>query len=225
MWWALGIGVGLGISAAGHCAAMCGPINLALPFRTLKGSIDFGKFWLYHLGRMSTYLLLGLLVGLADFLLSWREAGAWISMASGFGLVYYALNKTSGFTKVPSLRLHEFFFIAKLWERINKPNVSHFWYIPAGAANGLLPCGMVYAAVLVAVGLGGGLDSLGVMAGFGLGTMPIFVLFPVFGAQLAKYRKWFHWILITTGVWMVLRGIFLLLEAASLQSEVLCTQG
>ena len=58
-----GLALGLGLLGSLHCAAMCGPLMLALPAgqggagRHLAGRI------LYQLGRVTTYCLLGVLAG------------------------------------------------------------------------------------------------------------------------------------------------------------------
>jgi sulfite exporter TauE/SafE len=48
-----------------------------------------------------------------------------------------------------------------------------------GAVNGLLPCGLVYAALAIALTNGGPFDAAVFMASFGIGTTPA-----VFGAWL-----------------------------------------
>jgi sulfite exporter TauE/SafE len=42
-----------------------------------------------------------------------------------------------------------------------------------GALNGLLPCGVVYLAALQAAATGGAARAACLMAGFGLGTLPV----------------------------------------------------
>ena len=51
--------------------------------------------------------------------------------------------------------------------------------LASGAANGLLPCGLVYAAVAAATGLGDAGDAALLMTGFGLGTTPALVAMSV----------------------------------------------
>ena len=46
----------------------------------------------------------------------------------------------------------------------------------AGGANGLLPCGLVYAAAIAAAGLGTVSGAVVFMTGFGLGTMPMLIV-------------------------------------------------
>jgi sulfite exporter TauE/SafE len=48
--------------------------------------------------------------------------------------------------------------------------------IAAGAANALLPCGLVYAAVAAAAALGSIASAAGFMVSFGLGTMPMLAM-------------------------------------------------
>ena len=54
--------LGLGLAGAGHCLGMCGGIAAAL---SLGGSGSHSVTIAYHTGRISSYTLLGALLGLA----------------------------------------------------------------------------------------------------------------------------------------------------------------
>lgn len=86
------------------------------------------------------------------------------------------------------------------------------WRAVAGFANGMLPCGLVYGALMAAVGQGTTGGSMFLMMGFGLGTMPsLFVLGLVgsrIGSSVRKYwSKLLPWWLLVMGVWFLLRGL------------------
>ena len=54
----------LGLLGSFHCIGMCGPIAFVLPVdRTSQSRAFIGSF-LYHLGRLLTYGLIGMLFGL-----------------------------------------------------------------------------------------------------------------------------------------------------------------
>jgi hypothetical protein len=86
------------------------------------------------------------------------------------------------------------------------------WRAVAGFANGLLPCGLVYGALMAAVGQGTTGGSMFLMMGFGLGSMPsLFILGLVgsrIGSRVRKYwSKLLPWWLLLMGIWFVLRGL------------------
>lgn len=58
-----------------------------------------------------------------------------------------------------------------------------------GMALGFLPCGLVYAALASAMGMGDPLTGIIMMAGFGLGTMPALILVGLLGSAAGRWRR------------------------------------
>src|SRR5687768_3344519 len=58
------IAVSMGFLGSMHCLGMCGPIAFALPVRTQNPWLKLFKYGWYNLGRITTYSVMGLLVGL-----------------------------------------------------------------------------------------------------------------------------------------------------------------
>jgi sulfite exporter TauE/SafE len=80
-----------------------------------------------------------------------------------------------------------------------------------GVANGLLPCGLVYAYLMLAASAGSMAQGALVMAAFGLGTVPLLLFTGVGGGLLAlpARRRLFHvaaWCMIATGGLTLVRG-------------------
>ena len=59
-----GIALALGLLGSLHCAAMCGPLMLALPVPPGGPARFIAGRSVYQLGRVTTYCLLGLIAGL-----------------------------------------------------------------------------------------------------------------------------------------------------------------
>jgi len=59
MWWTAII---LGLGGSFHCAGMCGPLIMAVPAKGNRVKFIVKKS-LYNLGRITTYSLLGVIVG------------------------------------------------------------------------------------------------------------------------------------------------------------------
>jgi sulfite exporter TauE/SafE len=71
-WLAIGSGLALGLGSVAHCAGMCGPIAMVLPFQKENGRYDWLSFSVYHTGRISAYLSIGLLIGWLGEMIRWQ---------------------------------------------------------------------------------------------------------------------------------------------------------
>ena len=77
----------LGLAGSLHCAGMCGPLVLALAKarpRPMRESV--GRFC-YHLGRMASYCLLGLMHGLIGHVALPAGFQRWLSVTLGVTLL------------------------------------------------------------------------------------------------------------------------------------------
>ena len=85
----------------------------------------------------------------------------------------------------------------------------------AGLLNGMLPCGLVVAALATALQPGTWYEGASVMILFGLGTVPMLMVI-AFGAQLCTKASWktaarfaFPILMLGTGVWLIARGLLM----------------
>jgi len=165
-----GIAFILGFLGSLHCAAMCGPLMLALP-ATPGGPVRFvaGRI-VYQLGRVATYCLLGVVAGLVGRSLLLAGFQRWLSIALGVAILggFLASRKIS--MTAPVVRLVTQLKRAMATQLQRRDFVS---LAVLGLLNGLLPCGLVYVAMAGAVSRGGLLAGIGYMAAFGVGTWPM----------------------------------------------------
>ena len=171
-------GLLLGFVGSGHCAAMCGPLVLAAGPRVDRAHLASGvlRLLVYHLGRISTYLVLAVPAGLAGQLLSSSGlerlaavAGALVLAAAAFGTRRSAVAVRVGrFWSSRAVRTCS----SALQLSRNRPWAGAF---AVGMANGLLPCGLVYAAAAASTGTGSLTAATTMMLGFGLGTVPALI--------------------------------------------------
>ena len=210
-WIALLTGWWMGLGSTGHCVGMCGPLALSLPFRDDYGRMDWWKYSLYHSGRVMTYIALGLIVGTIGAAFKWQGFSNYLSIVMGIilliiGITYHHWHVMSQ-SLVPKGMSS---WIASIWQATFKSKFA-FAFVGAGAANGLLPCGMVYAAAMAALGTGSSSDALLVMSGFGIGTLPVFFLLPMISRWVSRYPKiWRYFVplaLSLTGIWLIMRGM------------------
>lgn len=174
----LGLAFMAGLAGSGHCLGMCGGIVSALAVAGASASAGrrFRLNLAYHIGRISTYTLLGLLAGavsqmaLITFLkpqLYWLFAFANLTvivfgLATAFGLRGLSLSLLDGSGWV---------FMSRMLRRASV-QASSTAFLGAGLVMGLIPCGMVYGVLITATTEGSWLQGGGRMLAFGLGTIP-----------------------------------------------------
>lgn len=204
----------LGLLGSLHCVGMCGPIVLALPgSKTQKIPVDM---LIYHLGRISTYFLLGAIIGLLGLGVVVMKLQAYFSILMGVFLlaaaIFWIFPIPQPRVVMPwANRVNQKF--AQLMRR-NTPGV----YYQLGMLNGLLPCGLVYLAIAGAA-LSGGIFKGGVyMALFGLGTLPLLLLTGFAGQFIninvrSRIRKLYPVVLTGIAILFLMRGFNLEIPA------------
>lgn len=187
---------GAGLAGSIHCVAMCGGIVAALASARAPGAVR-GRFWgdqaLFHAGKIATYAFLGAMAGAlgaglagSTGLLAAQRVFALFSGAIllGFGarLFWPAFRgKNGGFgapplvyprpiARRPAARAFASALAAAL--RAGGPAAP----FTAGLLAGFLPCGLVYAAAAAAAASANAVEGAGLMAAFGLGTLPALLL-------------------------------------------------
>lgn len=205
-------GLVLGLTSNLHCIGMCGPIALAIPVnRTNNWTILVGVLS-YNFGRILTYATLGAFIGAIGFSIELVGIMQWISIIAGIGMILYAWRKWLTL-KIPfSIGVAGLNgFISKNKGKIMASD-SVFKLVILGLLNGLLPCGMVYIALMNALLGGNPLNSSLAMAFFGLGTLPALVFVGFYGNQISialrqRISKFVPYLLTLVGLLMLLRGL------------------
>ncbi|MFN7115800.1 MAG: sulfite exporter TauE/SafE family protein [Saprospiraceae bacterium] len=164
----------MGLVGSLHCVGMCGPIALALPYQDGSRWRAASNVLLYNLGRVSTYALLGTVIGLLGKGLFLAGLQAYFSIAIGALLLLAALfsiNIERQLLTIPLLNRLNGWVKVKLSLLLKQNSRGTLFLI--GALNGLLPCGLVYMAVIGAVTMPNVLDGAVYMGLFGFGTLPL----------------------------------------------------
>ncbi len=167
-----------------HCAGMCGPF-LSLYSANSK-AIRFLPHLLYNFGRLASYLVLGTAAGFLGAGIDAALLGTGVLGAAGVfaGLALVAWGLTSligalGFASRFAGRIRLFPSAGILFRVVKKVNSFGLRFPPPwrafflGLATAFLPCGWLWAFVLVAAGSGAMLSGAGTMFAFWLGTVPI----------------------------------------------------
>jgi sulfite exporter TauE/SafE len=189
------------VGGAGHCVGMCGPIVAGYAV-TLRDRAAVLPHLLFHLGRVTTYGVAGGIVGTSG---SFVRVAAWAAplqsvLLAVTGLLITLMGLSVG-GWLPWIRRIDVTSpfgdaISRVVRRAmgsGSPGAA----FPLGMAMGLLPCGMVYTALLSAArsGMEGGSPLDGFVRGslamtaFGAGTFPPLFLFgKVIGAAGPRLR-------------------------------------
>lgn len=203
----------MGLLSSLHCVGMCGPLAMASPvLRGGPASVVLSRL-IYHGGRITTYALIGLVIGFTGEALRVSGIHSYVSVAAGILVLSFIVARFLG------LRYAEGKVYA-LFMRLKKP-FQHFFRrrIPAslfvlGFLNGLLPCAMVYLAAGTALALGHAWTSLGFMVVFGLGTTPLLWLASEGFRSLIRHFKInvdyvYSTLSLLTGILLIMRGLHL----------------
>ena len=168
-------GFTIGLFGSLHCAGMCGPLALSLPFYSQNGIRKVYAVALYNLGRAGTYTLFGLLFGFTGRGLYIFGIQQWISLISGITILcilflpgIFRFSFAGNFFKQSSL--------LSFFSRHLHAGKNIFFFYSAGMVNGLLPCGLVYIAIASSVATGSPAAGALLMFSFGVGTMPLMII-------------------------------------------------
>ena len=184
-----------GLVGSPHCIGMCGSFALAC-----GGRVAHTAAW--HAGKILTYALLGSLAGLLGHSV---PGPTWIATIVSAALVVWFAAGLAGVVPEPALRIPG---LTRLATRAARRDdlASRFAF---GMANGLLPCGLVYATLGIAVASGDPYVGAASMAAFGLGTAPALAAFGLGVRRLAAERPWTRRVLaalvLVAGLWVVVQ--------------------
>lgn len=206
-------GFTLGAAGSLHCVGMCGPLSLALPTHHLSKTKKILSLLLYQFGRIITYSLFGLLFGLAGRRIYISGYQQWFSILAGILVLLLAITYF-----IQKHIIHLSFFngfyllVQRLIGTLLRTTVNPPGFLLLGMANGLLPCGMVYIALVSTLSFTTIPESIGFMSMFGAGTLPAMMLAGLAGQtikaetrQVAKRAV--PYFILLMGVFLVLRGL------------------
>lgn len=167
----LSLGFALGLAGSLHCVQMCGPLVAAMgaPQRgtRARSAVASGA---YHAGRVLTYTLLGTVGGLFGQSLSlmtgWQQAAA---ILAGLLMIVAGVLMFGRFENPSFVQIAPAGSFTRTVSRLFASTCPQTRFL-TGMLLGLLPCGMIYAALLKALGTGDALRGAVTMLGFGVAT-------------------------------------------------------
>lgn len=202
----------LGLTSNLHCIGMCGPIAMAIPVNRKSNLSILSGILQYNSGRILTYSILGAIVGSIGVTVETFGILQWISIAAGVFMILFAWRKWLSArldAKLPVLGIQG--FVSKGLGKVIASR-SPFKLTLLGSLNGMLPCGMVYVALMNALLGGNPLSSAYAMIAFGVGTLPAMIAVGFAANRIStslrqKLNKAVPYMLTIVGVLIVLRGM------------------
>jgi hypothetical protein len=195
-WAVLASALVLGLLGSPHCGAMCGPIVAASSVgrRRLPLTRSAGVVAAQNAGRLASYALAGALAGgIGDMLGTVLAARARSLAEAAAALVLVAAGLALAGLVPARVSLER--IGAPVWRRVQPvarrllPVDTPPRALAFGLLWGLVPCGLVYSALSLAVVSGGIARGAAVMVAFGAGTAPAMLAIGVTVDAIAKLAR------------------------------------
>jgi sulfite exporter TauE/SafE len=163
---------------------MCGPLAVAAaaaaPARPLSVPLA------YNAGRIVTYVLLGALSGAVGHGILLVAAQRWLSLLAGL-LMLAGLAGVARLAAAPAVARAVGLLKSSLAPLLARGTPRSLFLL--GTLNGLLPCGLAYAACVVAAATGNAWKGAVHNLAFGLGTLPMMLAIALAGARMPFARR------------------------------------
>lgn len=223
-----------GVLGASHCLGMCGPLALIVGVSSAGWGSALTRQIVYSLGRIFTYAVLGAIAGFAGNRLSGyaqavTNVPAILAIVAGIMLLYQGAKATGVLAYVarwlrsltsrdrdastaPSANGHTggaCLAGGMIGTLLRQPHAIGAFI--AGMATGLLPCGLLYGMLALAVSTHHVVSGALLMIVFGLGTTPMMIVAGLGGRLLSlSMRRYIFvvaaWCLLLTGAVSIVRG-------------------
>lgn len=209
----LATAIAFGFLGSLHCLGMCAPLLWAIPEKKEKRA----KWWLnklaYNLGRIVTYSALGVLIGVLGRGVSFVGFQQHLSWITGVILIIGL------FFSLPGRKVKFFQSFGYTFNSILKKTLSRFLgkytlksQFIFGILNGLLPCGLVYMALIASLSMSSITGSGLYMMLFGLGTVPMMLGAAFFKKSIQSFKRFdfnklYPKIVLLIGCLLIIRGL------------------
>jgi len=204
-----------GLLGSAHCVGMCGGFALRLGADAPSWRTNLARQAIYGGGRLFSYASLGAAAGYGGHKLvlaaSVVNVQAYLAVAAGALLLWQGLKAVGLWPQRRSIRAGNFACLGPGLIGTLLQTRGFLAPLLAGVLTGLLPCGLVYAFLALAVAGGTLPMGMATMVCFGLGTLPMMTALGLGTALLglAGRRRMLHfaaWCVVLTGTLSIVRG-------------------
>ncbi len=199
----------IGLFGSIHCIGMCGPLAFAIPASAKHWWLLVADKVVYNLGRIISYVLLGLLIGMLGKQLWLLGLQRGVSFVSGLLIIMAGMSRLFKFT-FGTGRLSS--ILSKPVNRLLGHALQHkAGHLFIGMVNGFLPCGFVYLALAGAVNTTSAIQAGIYMFWFGMGTFPLMLAATIGSGYInpivrRRINKAIPYFMILLGFWFILRA-------------------
>lgn len=179
------------LASSGHCLAMCGGIGGSLGLNAEKRRFVLA----YHAGRLLSYTLLGLILGsllpLFGTTAGLPEWGLWLRRLTAVVIALLGLQLVFGinlFRRFEQFGFHLWRLLSRVVQQFVPTRCASDAFI-LGMLWGLLPCGLIYAALAIAIPSGSPWLAALMMLVFGLGTLPVMLSVTLFSHEFTAWLR------------------------------------
>lgn len=182
-----------GLIGSVHCMGMCGGFAIAC-----GGRLTHTVAW--NLGRIVTYAVLGALAGALGGVI---PGPSWVAGVVSLALIGWFALALAGIVPEPTAHIPGFQRLATA-AAAGQGLPARFAF---GLANGLLPCGLVYATLAIPVASGSAAWGAAAMVGFGVATTPALSALALGARKLTVRHMWMRRVLalgvFLAGLWSI----------------------
>lgn len=204
------LGFSIGFLGAFHCVGMCGPLIWSLPIHKMSLFNRNLYFATYHIVRILSYVLLGILVGIFQAWLPFQHIFSILSILVGLVFMLNLFSVSIPFLGKANQRFS--LFIAKKTSYFFSQKKTLYSFFMLGFFNGLLPCGLVYTALASTLTQTNWADSAYLMLAFGLATFPVMFAVSIFGNWITdrirtRYQFLTKIVILIISLLLIYRGV------------------
>ena len=214
-----------GILTGFHCVSMCGAFVLSYTTKNaIKGNKGYKQHLVYGGAKVLSYAIIGGIFGLIGGIFAFSiQLRGMIAIFAGLFMIFYALSMMG----IKFFRRFQFNpkFLTKLTHNAHK-NTKGVYKLPfiTGILSGLfIACGPLQAMYLYAMGTGSFFTGVLSLTAFGLGTLPVMIIFGTMATAISKKAtkrilKVSAIIVLVLGLIMLNRGLVVMGSPYSLES-------
>jgi uncharacterized protein len=208
----------IGFFGSMHCIGMCGGFVAMYSLKRPSSQPSLPYHLLYNLGRITTYSILGGILGyigsFAAYTGEHRGVPGAVLLVAGVLMILMGLNIAGMLGRrglFDDTGITERTFFRKALRNILA--LESVWgTLLLGLLLGLLPCGLLYPVLMHAATSGGFISGMVIMLVFGLGTVPAMFSFGILVSRIQPHRKLFLYriaavLIIILGLQSLLRGM------------------
>ncbi len=215
----------LGLATSVHCISMCGPMVVTYAVKAEEDERWTRKITpnlAYQLAKITSYVLVGLLLGAIGAAFNLNGIRPWIMFAAGVFMIILGLGMTGRFPWAARMTPRPPKFLITSLSKLRRKAKSDAEVgissiatpISFGLLTGLMPCAPLQAAQLAAAGTGSVIGGGVAMLAFGLGTAPLMLGFGMASSYIPK--DWKHRMTVALAIVVMVFGLVYINRAAML---------